>query len=199
MQSKKSLFQSTLSARRATLKDFSCISDDTHFNPRSPRGERLRVLSHIIKPTIISIHALREESDRLKVLVAGQSHTFQSTLSARRATIAFLVPIIFSVKFQSTLSARRATSEICSSIITTFISIHALREESDKGHNHLNYVLKKFQSTLSARRATIFLSFPVPLSRISIHALREESDYYKNALSLSCRDFNPRSPRGERH
>ena len=34
----------------------------------------------------ISIHALREESDRLKVLVAGQSHTFQSTLSVRRAT-----------------------------------------------------------------------------------------------------------------
>ena len=36
--------------------------------------------------SIISIHALREESDRLGEPVSGDFHLFQSTLSVRRAT-----------------------------------------------------------------------------------------------------------------
>ena len=56
--------------------------------------------------------------------------------------------------FQSTLSARRATSEAVKAIVHyAYISIHALREESDLR----SYGLSK-----------IWL--------ISIHALREESD-----------------------
>ena len=81
---------------------------------------------------LISIHALRKESDpaALKALGAhvlfqstlsvrratGQANTnamtnlFQSTLSVRRATIASEAPL-FTTIFQSTLSVRRATSE----------------------------------------------------------------------------------------
>ena len=57
---------------------------------------------------IISIHALREESDEL---IAGLS-TFWS-------------------RFQSTPSARRATHPASDKVRCFVISIHALREESD--------------------------------------------------------------------
>ena len=124
-------FQSTLSARRAT------------------EGQSQPSVSNII-----SIHALREESDPPKFDIPfkygdfnprsprgerPQTYTnskskvvFQSTLSARRAT-----PLTVSKKsafvFQSTLSARRAT--LYSSTLKSLSQ-------------------KEFQSTLSARRAT---------------------------------------------
>ena len=56
--------------------------------------------------------------------------------------------------FQSTLSVRRATDVICNALGVLDISIHALREESDRTvFNHLRDGIG-----------------------ISIHALREESD-----------------------
>ena len=79
------VFQSTLSARRATLQGFlkslnllisihalreesdltltGCGESWENFNPRSPRGERLSIIDGKISKNIISIHALREESD----------------------------------------------------------------------------------------------------------------------------------------
>ena len=79
------VFQSTPSARRAT-----------HYRQDSRPGRS------------ISIHALREESDRRKALQAIVDQLFQSTPSARRAT-----PVVRtrpqSAAFQSTPSARRAT------------------------------------------------------------------------------------------
>ena len=125
--------------------------------------------------------------------------TFQSTLSARRATYTLFKPVLELLRFQSTLSARRATSLGLQILPTVRISIHALREESDgvtptvpqfnkyfnprspRGERlHLKYFsnsLVQFQSTLSARRATF-----------CICGGRNISNY-----------FNPRSPRGERH
>ena len=78
-------FLSTPSARRATNRPF----------PDNPDKS-------------ISIHALREEGDKLRLVVHGQSSLFLSTPSARRATplIRFYVP-------------------------HDRISIHALREEGD--------------------------------------------------------------------
>ena len=60
------------------------------------------------------------------------------------------------LQFQSTLSARRATPMRLYKFSFLYISIHALREESDGCI--LLYCIKavKFQSTLSARRATAF-------------------------------------------
>ena len=82
---KHARFQSTLSARRATLGYVIVQSVNLYFNPRSPRGERRRVAEkvqnevkfqstlsarrattvgdNLIHTIIISIHALREESD----------------------------------------------------------------------------------------------------------------------------------------
>ena len=128
----------------------------------------------VVAGSAISIHALREESDLLGVAAVVVLVRFQSTLSVRRATSGHtsspLIP-----KFQSTLSVRRATArkyvdnfqEIFQSTLSVrratvscwpvwlalFISIHALREESD-------------QNPCRTPRA----------DSISIHALREESD-----------------------
>ena len=88
-------------------------------------------------------------------------HQFQSTLSVRRATI-------FAIRFTKYL----------------FISIHALREESDpttqyKGGNKFG-----FQSTLSVRRATGGTLSVYDIPNISIHALREESDLKWQPLTV---------------
>ena len=78
-------FQSTLSVRRATIAHFC---------------SKVNI--------IISIHALREESD--------------PPITNRG---------VISTQFQSTLSVRRATTQWVYNISTVKISIHALREESD--------------------------------------------------------------------
>ena len=61
-------------------------------------------------------------------------------------------------QFQSTLSVRRATHDLSADGSVISISIHALREESDR-----------------------FLSNEVNSFSISIHALREESDHLLSA------------------
>ena len=57
---------------------------------------------------VISIHALRKESDRPVAGSVPMSLRFQSTLSVRRAT-RISQWRDWQVKFQSTLSVRRAT------------------------------------------------------------------------------------------
>ena len=78
-------FQSTLSVRRATIH-----------------------CSHCVSPFLISIHALRKESDCMAAFLAYFQAIFQSTLSVRRAT-----------QGRGTAHSDRR------------ISIHALRKESD--------------------------------------------------------------------
>ena len=82
---------------------------------------------------------LTRYAKHVTVLIRGEDFTCaeavsraQSTLSARRATIHQLPSTINIGTFQSTLSARRATSgrRIIKTSVT--ISIHALREESDR-------------------------------------------------------------------
>ena len=57
-----------------------------NFNPRPPRGGRLKYWCMESMPIWISIHALREEGDVLFDKLAKGDFTFQSTPSARRAT-----------------------------------------------------------------------------------------------------------------
>ena len=56
--------------------------------------------------------------------------------------------------FQSTPSARRATVALAYGNFYRQISIHALREEGDQGCSSLSAGASEFQSTPSARRAT---------------------------------------------
>ena len=169
-----SVFLSTPSARRATQ-----FWDEI--------GERLP----------ISIHALREEGDRVKPGTRFTAAEFLSTPSARRATKAHspkprLTPFLSTPSarratpkptrndmhptiFLSTPSARRATALEIAYTQGKGISIHALREEGDK--------------EIYAQGNT---------ADISIHALREEGDISTSFQQTFQQYFYPRPPRGGR-
>ena len=79
---------------------------------------------------LISIHALRKESDlQIKGLSAGPL-TFQSTLSVRRATFLFTAP---GEPLDISIHALRKESDArnVNTSRSHNISIHALRKESD--------------------------------------------------------------------
>ena len=101
------------------------------FNPRPPRGGRLR----------------RDFRHHRRL-------QFQSTPSARRATTTGADDAWSQIEFQSTPSARRATQERLCAEGGLKISIHALREEGDKRARDIFEGDILFQSTPSARRAT---------------------------------------------
>ena len=194
----KKRFQSTLPIRRATTPcslrtAFRSISihaphtesdphsenqvkRESYFNPRSPYGERLLLIStfsggyriSIHAPhtesdvelgsrsgiaLVISIHAPHTESDNLQLSDLAVPGRFQSTLPIRRATTISIYgqPIR---GFQSTLPIRRATQ------ISSLVLIQLIL----------------FQSTLPIRRATIWV----------------------NVFVIILNHFNPRSPYGER-
>ena len=128
----KYIFQSTLPAGGATTAGIYPVSVDADFNPRSPRGERHKPVTHLETVCEISIHAPRGGSDycpdcapaavaeisihaprggsdlnaRLSDLKA--SLEFQSTLPAGGATLMLALQVIRLI-FQSTLPAGGAT------------------------------------------------------------------------------------------
>ena len=143
--------------------------------------------------SMISIHALHEESDTAYYGVDNMRLLFQSTLSMRRATQVAglqtkqrLFQSTLSMRratwrstgkgppylFQSTLSMRRATNALGAGIRQEPISIHALHEESD----------------------VAALLLRLLRDGISIHALHEESDATPIASWNAVAYFNPRSP-----
>ena len=147
-----SAFQSTLSVRRATQRildaglamEFQSTLSVRRATPEHPEGHARNM---------ISIHALRKESDRLWNHHASHHQRFQSTLSVRRATGSPYFAIVQFV-FQSTLSVRRATGVPSGDGERDVISIHALRKESDRPVAGSVPMSLRFQSTLSVRRAT---------------------------------------------
>ena len=211
---KLTIFQSTLSVRRATWRPLTMEQSEA-----------------------ISIHALRKESDAYCGRIMSPCSAFQSTLSVRRATFTPTLDLAVSIFqstlsvrrathdghstvggsiFQSTLSVRRATPEHPEGHARNMISIHALRKESDRLWNHHASHHQRFQSTLSVRRATgspyfaiVQFVFQSTLSvrratrlmlmawlrlDISIHALRKESDCPPLPHCSWGYNFNPRSP-----
>ena len=125
-----SIFQSTLSVRRATnllRKNF----DGTRFQSTLSVRRATQAKTHIWRPQNISIHALRKESDPRLGEVDSQV-----------------------CEFQSTLSVRRATGLVVGAFVGDGISIHALRKESDSPWSLPRAATEPFQSTLSVRRAT---------------------------------------------
>ena len=192
----QSLFQSTLPARGATVKVLRVSALDlisihapregsdslmdmhhyhaNYFNPRSPRGERLK---RFCKKSLIFL--------------------FQSTLPARGATP---VTKLCTRKVLISIHAPREGSDEQKNVLhgVPYISIHAPREGSDLDILTVSANPYEFQSTLPARGATIDAFFAVLGWHISIHAPREGSDLYDVGGLAFLVYFNPRSPRGER-
>ena len=125
-------FQSTPSARRATIPDISAGASRRDFNPRPPRGGRLfEGIVNVFFDGDFNPRPPRGGRQSLLLCVRAKK-TFQSTPSARRATQVFVAqlargrdfnprpprggrlaaasPFFASEIFQSTPSARRATS-----------------------------------------------------------------------------------------
>ena len=192
------IFQSTPSARRATNIVCAVGGGLLHFNPRPPWGKRpdkpktpapakqFQSAISTWKATtdklivydeayMISIHALREESDLATCSVEVDQVNFNPRPPrGERPTVIAANNQLH--EFQSTPSARRATAAAELRQNRQTISIHALREESDDqingsqlAHNHFNprpprgerqrtkvweKATVQFQSTPSARRAT---------------------------------------------
>ena len=168
-------FQSTLPGWGATD---SCahvtVFNTANFNPRSPDGERHTIRIQRKRNIYISIHAPRMGSDYPVPHPCALHPIFQSTLPGWGATDASKFGWI-SDQFQSTLPGWGATTHRTQSAHFEIISIHAPRMGSDR-----------HTSTRGRWRD------------ISIHAPRMGSDTSRSAGNCGGRNFNPRSPDGER-
>ena len=151
------------------------ISESQYFYPRPPRGGRPASTTQWGLPKQISIHALREEGDQLKLFAMSTKNAFLSTPSARRATW------------------HKCSDTGCTSYFYP---------RPPRGGRQLRKVEKRitdvFLSTPSARRATIHAGgFSAPSTFLSTPSARRATSGHP-ALDAGVRDFYPRPPRGGR-
>ena len=169
----------------------------TNFNPRSPCGERREGPGGGGAHSGISIHAPRVGSDGEALAERGNSGDFnprspcgerhgiyrskaigvdfnpRSPCGERRYRSSF---IWWRQQFQSTLPVWGATFRVHRQTHPPPISIHAPRVGSDVLRRIIHHLWKEFQSTLPVWGATLCMFY----------------------LFLYLRNFNPRSPCGER-
>ena len=171
-----SLFQSTLPARGATATSSPTRPISTHFNPRSPHGERRGLLLCLLQFPLNfnprSPHGERQngcENHLRDTTNFNPRSPHGERRGCRRSAL----------RNQSiSIHAPRTGSDSITVTIAVeiHISIHAPRTGSDHGAGDGFGVCDGFQSTLPARGATIV----------------------NKIIGRGIRDFNPRSPHGER-
>ena len=146
-----------------------------HFYPRPPRGGRRQIQRKMHANKSISIHALREEGDRL--CGRGRNPGDISIHALREEGDLPVKPKRRGdVKFLSTPSARRAT-----------------REPAEDNFDIRNFYPRPPRGGRPRRGKSKSKG-----DRISIHALREEGDLIFWASSSEIPNFYPRPPRGGR-
>ena len=169
------LFQSTLPVRGATYKICPRRSRGYYFNPRSPCGERRGNAKYAGSDLDISIHAPRAGSDQkgLPEQLRRRNFNPRSPCGERRTNANNQVSA-----WSISIHAPRAGSDAYSTDgrYKVKISIHAPRAGSDGIAIERSETKKEFQSTLPVRGAT----------------------YTGLCCKARERDFNPRSPCGER-
>ena len=172
------LFQSTLSVRRATYHTNVTLKIAYKFQSTLSVRRATRGGFDVCRPAMISIHALREESDFCFVFTIKRRSNFNPRSPwGERLTSNFALNVL--KLFQSTLSVRRATVCTSKTLLVCKISIHALREESDLYMYHLKSHRRISIHALREESDTNFLRGKGYVL-ISIHALREESDKIKD-------------------
>ena len=192
-----SLFQPTLPARGATSPIWSHGSSPPHFNPRSPHGERLRLVT--VQHSSGDFNPRSPHGERPKIsLIERISRRFQPTLPARGATrprknppkqrpISTHAPRTGSDEGASRAARRRRYFNprsphgerprfVSDKRFENFISTHAPRTGSDA------------KDPLAQEKAEL----------ISTHAPRTGSDTRQGSRPAALSYFNPRSPHGER-
>ena len=147
---------------------------------------------------VISIHAPREGSDRQTWSYRYRAAHFNPR-SPRGERPGFEIAASATEPFQSTLPARGATV----SQLPPSLTFSNFNPRSPRGERHCTRALaaraNAFQSTLPARGATGRGCIGAREVCISIHAPREGSDPSRIMYHPFFSNFNPRSPRGERH
>ena len=146
-----------------------------HFNPRSPHGERRTDSTCWATPSDFNPRSPHGERPGR---AAGRGKPQDISIHAPRTGSDKIQQAKdrLTELFQSTLPARGAT----------------ISSSRPRG-------AEKFQSTLPARGATRSAVSPGRWERISIHAPRTGSDAVGSVAGALGKDFNPRSPHGERH
>ena len=171
------IFLSTPSARRATYPAQICQPPKTNFYPRPPRGGRPVDLRKVLQVIAISIHALREEGDRLRARLERQHlpisiHALREEGDRRSGCTSRPTQNFYP---RPPRGGRRACNVV--QIQLDKISIHALREEGDlrQGccltHIPSDFYPRPPRGGRPAARSAAWSARP-----ISIHALREEGD-----------------------
>ena len=191
-------FQSTHPVWGATLTNSETACQSVNFNPRTPYGVRLEIVTVL----------------RCKKL-------FQSTHPVWGATTGGQYPITIDPQFQSTHPVWGATDTDTDSGTDSVISIHAPRMGCDAGRTRTKTEQTNFnpRTPYGVRPAnqaetteTEFISIHAPrmgcdavtdlafseTQRISIHAPRMGCDAEIEQLLLEIRHFNPRTPYGVR-
>ena len=148
----------------------------SHFNPRSPHGERLTFFAFLYRLFRISIHAPRMGSDEIVMTESELRELFQSTLPAWGATCISNIKLKLRTYFNPRSPHGERHTFFCLWRVWRQISIHAPRMGSDSTALESNITNGIFQSTLPAWGAT----------------------KGKTRKTAPKRNFNPRSPHGER-
>ena len=168
-----------------------------YFYPRPPRGGRPSEPKEKLLPICISIHALREEGDRVQVVVAAE---VQISIHALReeGDLSLSAKARSFRGFLSTPSARRATATFSLEQARPEISIHALREEGDLFLGILIDFLSHFYPRPPRGGRPVVLLYVASTSGfLSTPSARRATAQTRKRHS--CRfHFYPRPPRGGR-
>ena len=196
----------------------SILSGRNYFNPRSPRRER--PFGDISCAFLINFNPRSPRRERRGYQCCSRiAESFQSTLPEKGATIE---PAQVSEYHYISIHAPREGSDISPAagrnLQTYFNPRSPRRERPPKSpettmEHHFNprsprrerrtastarCTCTTFQSTLPEKGATFFGAMGSGYIYISIHAPREGSNPSMDRITMTKRNFNPRSPRRER-
>ena len=194
-----SLFLSTLSLRRATIRATILEEVILYFYPRSPCGER-PAQRHKSTRQIKHFYPRSPCGERRGQLPTTQPPTmnfYPRSPCGERLCVCWMVPS--RLLFLSTLSLRRATNR--PGLFFQYFSYFYPRSpcgerQNSKCQYQPEYIHFYPRSPCGERHARRALGFVDP--DISIHALLAESDIRKRQIIPIIQNFYPRSPCGER-
>ena len=168
----------------------------SHFNPRSPWGERPHQ-GRLSPPQLPFQSTLPVGGATKRRVLQIRADVFQSTLPVGGATI--LQGALFHFVIIS-IHAPRGGSDLIAGCAVSFCLYFNPRSPWGERPSRLiiSDALLSFQSTLPVGGATDSIRIPSVSMTISIHAPRGGSDRRSYRFPSMPRDFNPRSPWGER-
>ena len=175
LRTASTVFQPTLPARGATAATIELCALHRNFNPRSPHGERHTQSTRIPMPIVISTHAPRTGSDFCRF----RADFFKGNFNPRSPHGERLVSAMSALQSRTDFNPRSPHGERR--------SWQAIRKR-----------LQAFQPTLPARGATDGKELFVCCDGFQPTLPARGATGKERARYTVLRNFNPRSPHGER-